>query len=465
MNLNGDITGVTVAVAGSGDTYFGQSGSGVAGYYNGATINLASSGTNYFYNGLTNTTLAVSDGTNYFYNGITGATIAASAGTTNFNAAITSSTITASGGTQTFSNSLESSTITGTGGIQNLNAAITASTINVSGSTMNLASTGSIATSALNLNSGTLNLQNGHTDTLNVTDFSANSAATLKFDVNLLTGINDKIATSGSAVGTITGVVNVTQDYSTNETRYVTLVTGSDLSNLHLATINNVTTTYGNYTFADAGNGIYDVTMAWLHGLNSAVAIDTLDTRTYNTTADETVIANLGDMGRANSTLNVVGNGYNINGVGYAGVNVLAGQTLNISSAGSLDGSHAVVTAWNGFSSSANGGAINNAGTLNVDNSVFANNATTVLGGALYNSGIATLTDTTFSANTAAADGGGAIYNAGTLYIKAAAAGYSAFKTSYRHNQTCRRQHHLPQRRHSRQHKHQRCNDFSRSDK
>ena len=215
-------------------------------------------------------------------------------------------------------------------------------------------------------------------------------------------------------------MVNVTQDYSTNNTRQVTLVTGADLPALHLATINNVKT-YRNYTFTDAGNGIYDVTMGWLHGLNSAVAIDTLDTRTYKMSANETVIADLGTMGRANSTLNVIANNYNVNGIGYRGVSVLSGQTLNISTAGSLDGSHNVVNSWNGFVSTANGGAINNAGTLNVDNSVFANNTTAAQGGAIYNTGTATLTNTTFNANSATT-AGGAIYNAGTLYIKSAAA-------------------------------------------
>jgi len=85
VNLNGDITGTTVTVAGSGNTYFGQSGSVATGYYSGSTINLNSSATN------------------YFYNGVSGATIAASTGTTNFNSVIAGSTITASGGTQNFS--------------------------------------------------------------------------------------------------------------------------------------------------------------------------------------------------------------------------------------------------------------------------------------------------------------------------------------------------------------------------
>ena len=142
VNLNGDITNATVTVAGTGDTYFGQSNSVATNYYNGSVINLNSSATQ------------------YFYNGVTGATINANAGTQNFNSAIANSTITATGGTQY------------------LNNTITGSTINVQGSTMNLASTGSIGTTALNLTSGTLDIRNGNTDTLNVTNFTANSAAT-----------------------------------------------------------------------------------------------------------------------------------------------------------------------------------------------------------------------------------------------------------------------------------------------
>ena len=149
--------------------------------------------------------------------------------------------------------------------------------------------------------------------------------------------------------------------------------------------------------------------MSWNGGLNAAVA-DATPIRSYSCTADETVIADLGNMGGAGSSLTVFGNNYNINGTKlgtpYAGVNVLSGQTLDIQDAGSLDTDKSILTSYNGFHSTSNGGAINNAGPLTVENSVFSTNSTTQSGGVLYNTGNATLTDSTFSANTATTSGG-----------------------------------------------------------
>ncbi len=71
---------------------------------------------------------------------------------------------------------------------------------------------------------------------------------------------------------------------------------------------------------------------------------------------------------------------------------------------------------WNGTSTNY-GGAINNQGTLTVNNSIFNNNNARV-GGAIYNNPYATLdvNDNTFSDNNARL--GGAIYNHGTSFVK-----------------------------------------------
>lgn len=64
----------------------------------------------------------------------------------------------------------------------------------------------------------------------------------------------------------------------------------------------------------------------------------------------------------------------------------------------------------------ANGGAITNAGTCNVNNSTFADNSATNYGGALSNWNIATLINTRIYNNTAN-ENGGAVNNYGTLNI------------------------------------------------
>lgn len=404
INLNGDITGNTVYDY-AGTTNFGQSGSSATGYYSGTAFNL-------------------SGGTQYFNNGISGATITASAGTQNFNSAIASSTITSTGGTQ------------------NIAGAMSASTLNVSGGTVNLLAAGSIGTTALNLNSGTLDLRNGQTDTLALTNFSANSAATLQFDANLFNNTNDKITVSGIASGTLTGLVNVTADATTTGGT-LTLVTGSNISGLTLSNIATTYTTNYTYTFTGSTNGTYTINRNYRFGLNSAVAA-TEAVRTYSATADESLGANLGTMGGANSSLTIFGNNNSINGLGYGGITVSSGQTLNISGVGSLASSKS----WNGFVGTS-GGAINNSGTttitnsvvknnsattsggavynntgaiLNITNSTFNNNVATASGGAIYNLGTATITDSIFTGNTATTNGG-AIFNAGDLYLKATAGG------------------------------------------
>ncbi|MCE7699605.1 MAG: PKD domain-containing protein, partial [Methanobacterium paludis] len=62
-----------------------------------------------------------------------------------------------------------------------------------------------------------------------------------------------------------------------------------------------------------------------------------------------------------------------------------------------------------------NGGAIKNTGSLNVTNCTFTGNKATSYGGAIYNAGSLTVNNSTFIGNTAASAGG--IYNYGTLNV------------------------------------------------
>jgi len=62
-----------------------------------------------------------------------------------------------------------------------------------------------------------------------------------------------------------------------------------------------------------------------------------------------------------------------------------------------------------------NGGAIKNSGTLNITNCTFTGNRATSSGGAIYNAGSLTVSNSTFIGNTAASAAG--IYNYGTLNV------------------------------------------------
>ena len=74
----------------------------------------------------------------------------------------------------------------------------------------------------------------------------------------------------------------------------------------------------------------------------------------------------------------------------------------------------AAVTIANG--KSAEGGGINNAGTLRLQNTAVSNSAASHLGGGIYSTGTLTLAHSTLSDDTAFDEGGG-IFNRGTLFI------------------------------------------------
>lgn len=345
INLYGNITGNTIYDY-SGKTYFGQSGTPNTGFYNGTSFNLLG-------------------GTQDFYNGISGATINSSAGT------------------------------------QNIYSLIANSTLNLNGGTFKLASGGDISSSTLNLNSGNFNIANGVMDTVAITNFTANPLAILTFDADLSNGTSDRLTVSGSATGTLNASVNVIKDALINGSSTITLISGSNISELTLNDIATTYTTYKKYTFTGSNNGTYNVTADWANGLNSAVAVDTLTTRSFSATADSSAIADLGTMGKADSELNIYGNNHKINGLGYSGVNVLSGQSLTIADASS----------WNGFNS-LNGGAINNSGTTTITNSTFTNNTALGNGGVIYNSAILNISgNSSFISNTAPNGEGGVICN------------------------------------------------------
>jgi hypothetical protein len=123
------------------------------------------------------------------------------------------------------------------------------------------------------------------------------------------------------------------------------------------------------------------------------------------------------------------GSGGTISGSGYA-LFLVAGGNLTINKVtliGSYDSGDGAVINNNGGtvaifdsvitgSSAQNGGAIFNAGSLNITRTDVTNNTAGLYGGGIYNAGELTVTDSNVSGNTSVYSGGG-IYNSGTATI------------------------------------------------
>lgn len=262
----------------------------------------------------------------------------------------------------------------------------------------------------LNLTGGTLNLQNNNiNDVLNLNSFTSAIGTSLNFDADLSNNTNDLIKAT-SASGTL-NVSNLNIVADGNDSTLTLFFNGISPT---LTAFNKYTTNY-KYSFTPSTTtaGVYNVTR--LPASFNVAVWDTAASRSFSATADTNATDNLGPMGGTNSELTINGNNiYNINGVNYTGVSVASGQKLTIDSVGSLNSDGTVKKSWNGFVNT-NGGAVNNAGTLKVSNSVIANNTASASGGAIYNSSNSDISGTNFTGNSAT--DGGAIYNTATTTL------------------------------------------------
>jgi len=290
------------------------------------------------------------------------------------------------------------------------------STVNLNGGTLVLGQTGSSFTNTyftnvdLNLNKGSLNMSNGlATDVLDLNNFTSTANSKIYFDANLSNSQNDTINILGTASGALNiGGINIVAD-GTDST--LTLFNGTTAPSL--SSFSTFTNNY-QYIFTPDAAGGFSVIRSATATFNDIISSVT-SPRTFSATDNLTIAtANLGTMGGVNSTLNIFGNTHSINGAGYAGINVLDGQTLNISGVGSLNANGSVNNSWHNSVSTA-GGVVNNSGTLAFNNNVFSNNRANTNGGVLNNTSIASITDSTLTSNNA--QNGGAIYNTGRTNI------------------------------------------------
>ena len=307
-------------------------------------------------------------------------------------------------------------------------------------------------------NGGTLDVQNNHMDSNYFANLTLNSDLKYKIDVDLANVTADYISAHAapSANNIVIDDIALTGDISD---KIKVKITDNNLwNNTVLSSALQVVTTesgvrykLGTEKVTSGDRGLY--LTAGYYKLPDAVK-SAATTRTYTLQPDDTdlkyeiIDKNLGTMGGENATLTIqgvisAGTG-GVKGNGYSGAIIGAGNTIRVLNVGGRSGSTIVNDGFTGFESTTDGavfnnagtleifqsvfkdntttakaGAIANTGTLSIKDSIFTNNSATSYGGALYNTGDTTITtenfNVIFSNNTAAR--GGAIHNAGNLYI------------------------------------------------
>ena len=300
-------------------------------------------------------------------------------------------------------------------------------TIDVNGTQQTVAESVGSLDSSVNfvVNGGKLSVENDGTTTQNLGNVTLNSdllteialdtiGSNSMLSADSVTANNDsKIVISDINLGSAGGLLS--NKIITTDSDILNNITISDDVTISGANLDGKNTLFG-YT-------MNDTTLALLAGastLAQAVA-DSTANRTFDMKADETVASDLGSMGGKNSILTINGDGHNITADGdIEGITVSSDQTLNINNVGNSADENS--KGFNGFNTGAAGGAIDNMGKVNINNSILSENSASS-GSAISNNDTATITitDSTFTGNSASRQGG-AIYNYGTVNIIADAA-------------------------------------------
>lgn len=274
---------------------------------------------------------------------------------------------------------------------------------------------------AMTVNGGTLSLQNGQIDTVDITNLTINNASEILLDINLTANQqSDKInADTLSGSGTIwIGPVNITEKMADGTTSIY-----SDFINQNVSTaiedVNKSITVDGTiYSVDVAGNRI---TVA-KEGESGGFAYEVINPepveRTFIIGSDNVTVNSWinGDNNLAGTRFQILGGsqGKSLIGGNIEGIILKSDQQIDITNVSSYEGFKSVV--------------INNGGTVNVSGTRFQNNNGAENGGVIENNGGTVLVDggTSFI-NNSASENGGAIYNSGILNINTfvTAGGYS----------------------------------------
>ena len=369
-------------------------------------------------------------------------------GTINFNSTVTQNNINTYSGTVNTNAAVNAnSSAVISGGLFNANAKITTPSLALSGGTLHAGINDAFAVTNFNGTGGNLNFVTGAIESQTLGSVSLSNTVALAIDVALngssATNRGDRVLAT-SVVDGSTGMIDLNS---------VTVVADTDNRYTKVYYTNgalkdNASSQITSLTGAD-GTTIYSVSSgsdsdgAYLMFKNSDILnlviasrdyegnVSDATTPTYRLSSDESISADIAEIGLTSNTTSIGklaygingdaavaenanftidGAGYGVNGNGKGGITVGEGQTLNIQNVGAYttDQETGEVTitnnGWNGF----NGTVINNSGTLNVKDSVFnGNTANNSDGGVLYSSGTASITDSMFANNSA--NNGGAI--------------------------------------------------------
>ncbi len=222
----------------------------------------------------------------------------------------------------------------------------------------------------LSLNKGTLNMQNGELDTLNITDFSAKEDVSIAFDADLATGKSDYFNVSGTMSGGLKFDaehfnVNFTDGDAAGFQLFNKLSNGFSLAGDAIVRFTDDV----KYTMTLGENGFVNVERDTSRGLSDAVAAEGVREFRPETPKDIKLSADLGQMN--GEYLKVQLDNMGLDGNGHSGLTVGADQRLELVDIGSEEDDKAVT----GFNS-LNGGAVRgDAGSeMTIVNSSFVNN-------------------------------------------------------------------------------------------
>ncbi len=247
----------------------------------------------------------------------------------------------------------------------------------------------------INLSSGTLNILNNTIDNITISTFTSTENTNLKFDIDLSNNTGDNFTVTDTVSGTLNltamNILNANQD-----TGQIVLFNNENTPELNILT----NAIYGGYEYNFTNSdiaGVINYEKVRKLTLKETVNETSTPIRSYSLSEQETVTADLGQLG--GEQLTIFGNGYNINGNEKGGINVSENQTLNIEGTMSISN----------FQSEGDGGFLyNDGGTINIENNVTLSLNSATNGGVIYNNnGTVNIQDgVTISSND-----GSAIYN------------------------------------------------------
>lgn len=277
---------------------------------------------------------------------------------------------------------------------------------------------------ALTVNGGTIDLQNGQIDTLDVTDLIVNNSSEFLLDINLTANQqSDKInANTVSGSGTIwVGPINIT-DKMTGSTTSIYADFINQNVNTAIEDVNKSITVNGVIYSVDVeGNRITVVKEGEAGDFAYELINGDNPERTYIIGSENEIISHwiYGNNNLSGKRLQIFGgsDGKSLMGSNLQGIVINSDQQVDIKD----------VTSYEGFQTT----IINNGGTVNVSGTKFRNNSGGENGGVIQNNGgTVTVNGGTSFINNSAAENGGAVYNTGVLNINSSDSGDVVFENN-----------------------------------